>query len=83
MGSLAFSLEVETLDVKSGVEAGMCHLAVVLFVTYLHLKMLALVFQVVSVEDVCTCTCISFSCQLCIFVQFLLLKTVGSEAVQQ
>ena len=58
------------------------------FVMCLHLKMFALAFQVVSVEDVCTC--ISFSCQfvhLCAFHFFaescLGVKLSRSEAVQQ
>ena len=64
------------------------HLISGVFGTFLHLKMFALAFQVVSVEDVCTC--ISFSCQfvhLCAFHFFaescLGVKLSRSEAVQQ
>ena len=64
------------------------HLNFGVFVTFLRLKMFALAFQVVSVEDVCTC--ISFSCQfvhLCAFHFFaescLGVKLSRSEAVQQ
>ena len=55
----------------------------------LHLKMFALAFQVVSVEDVCTC--ILFSCQfvhLCAFHFFAesglgTESCLGTEAVKQ